>query len=84
MSEDQALSCFLAGLKYEMEIEVKMFYPKTLQVAYFLAKLQDSLKNDPATIGTMLGRGFRVGSIKVHLLHPYARQIGEQAVPVML
>ena len=30
LKEDQALSCFFAGLKYDLEIEVQMFNPKTL------------------------------------------------------
>ena len=30
LKEDQGLSCFLAGLKYDLEIRVRMFNPKTL------------------------------------------------------
>ena len=44
----QALSCFLTGLKHELEVVVRMFNLKNLQDAFALAKLQDSLKNDPA------------------------------------
>ena len=39
LSESQALSCFLPGLNHEIEMEVRMFNPKTLQDAYSLAKL---------------------------------------------
>ena len=50
ISEGQALSCFLVGLEQELEMMVQMFNPKTLQKAYSLAKLQESMKNGP--IGT--------------------------------
>ena len=40
LSEEQALSCFLAGLKHELEMVVRMFNPKKLQDAYSLARLQ--------------------------------------------
>ena len=46
LSEGQALNCFLAGLRHDVEVSVRMFNPKTLQEAYALAKLQESLKND--------------------------------------
>ena len=39
LGEEQALSCFLVGLKHEMEMMVRIFNPKTLQKAYSLAKL---------------------------------------------
>ena len=48
LSGSQALSCFLAGLKHELEVVVRMFNPKNLQDAFALAKLQDFLKNNPA------------------------------------
>ena len=47
LSDGQALSCFLAGLKHELKMVVRMFSPQTLQAAYSLAKLQDALKKDP-------------------------------------
>ena len=47
LGEDQALSCFLAGLKHEVEMLVRMFNPKTLQEAYSLAKLQEALRQRP-------------------------------------
>ena len=50
LGEEQALSCFLMGLKHEIEMMVRMFNPKTLQDACSLAKLQDALKNDPIVI----------------------------------
>ena len=50
MGKGQALSCFLAGLKHDMEIMVRMFNPKTLQEAYSLAKLQEALKNEPEMV----------------------------------
>ena len=37
--EGQALSCFLASLKHELEMMVRMFNPKTLQESYSLSKL---------------------------------------------
>ena len=40
-----------------MEVMVRMFNPRTLQAAYSLAKLQDSLKNGPVAVGQMQGRG---------------------------
>ena len=49
LGEGQALSCFLAGLKHDMEIMVRMFNPKTLQEAS-LAKLQKALKNEPGRV----------------------------------
>ena len=51
LGEGQALSCFLAGLRHDMEIMVRMFNPKTLQEAYALAKLQESLKNESGQVG---------------------------------
>ena len=57
LSEDQAISCFLAGLKHDIEMAVRMFNPRTLQAAYSLAKLQEALKNDPYTLGIMAGKG---------------------------
>ena len=39
LGEDQAVSCFIAGLRHEIEIMVRMFNPKSLQKAYSLAKL---------------------------------------------
>ena len=36
---------------------VRMFNPKTLQLAYSLAKLEDALKNDPVTTRTISGKG---------------------------
>ena len=70
LSEEQALSCFLAGLKHELEMVVRMFNPKKLQEAYSLAKLQDALKNDPTKpgymprrdIGNRFGEGQNMGS----------------------
>ena len=56
LREEQALSCFLAGLKHDIEIMVRMFNLRTLQAAYSLAKLQDSLKNDPNTSTTVGGK----------------------------
>ena len=47
ISKRQALSCFLAGLKHELEMMVSMFNPKPLQKAYSLAKLQEAVKQDP-------------------------------------
>ena len=38
LGEEQALSCFLMGLKHEIEMMVRMFNPKTLQDACSLAK----------------------------------------------
>ena len=58
LSEDQAVSCFLRGLKHEMEMVVRMFNPRTLQAAYSLAKLQEALKNNPGSIGNTSGKGF--------------------------
>ena len=57
LNEDQALSCFLAGLRLEVEIMVRMFNPRTLQAAYSLAKLQDALKNEFTTQGNVSGKG---------------------------
>ena len=57
LNEDQALSCFLAGLRLEVEIMVRMFNPRTLQGAYSLAKLQDALKNEFTTQGNVSGKG---------------------------
>ena len=58
LSEDQAVSCFLGGLKHEMEMVVRMFNPQTLQATYSLAKLQEALKNNPRSIGNTSGKGF--------------------------
>ena len=51
LGEEQALSCFLAGLRHEMEMMVRVFHPKTLQEAYSLAKLQEVVKNGPTSHG---------------------------------
>ena len=56
LSESQALSCFLDGLNHAIEMEVRMFNPKTLQDAYSLAKLQESLKNNSIVHGHGVGR----------------------------
>ena len=50
------MSCFLAGLKHDMEMMVRLFNPKTLQEAYSLAKLQEAVKSDPTMHGQ--GKGF--------------------------
>ena len=67
LNEDQALSCFLAGLRLEVEIMVRMFNPRTLQAAYSLAKLQDALKNEFTVQGNVSSKGgvnrFNGGSI---------------------
>ena len=74
LREEEALSCFLTGLEYELEIMVRMFNLRTLQAAYSLAKLQDFLKNDSAITGTMSGKGFsnkiNEGSSITPLLQP--------------
>ena len=44
LMEEQALSYFLAGLKHDVEMMVRMFNPKFLQEAYSLTKLQEALK----------------------------------------
>ena len=54
LGEEQALSCFFAGLKNEMEMMVRMFNPKTLQEAYFLAKLQEVARQGPF-LGSLRG-----------------------------
>ncbi|KAG8362966.1 hypothetical protein BUALT_BualtUnG0018600 [Buddleja alternifolia] len=41
LSETYAISCFLAGLKNEIAIQVRMFKPKSLQEAISLSKLQE-------------------------------------------
>ncbi|KAG8380917.1 hypothetical protein BUALT_Bualt06G0066500 [Buddleja alternifolia] len=41
LSEAYAVSCFLAGLKNEIAVQVRMFKPKSLQDAVSLAKLQE-------------------------------------------
>lgn len=39
--EEYAMSCFISGLKDEIQIPIKMFQPRTLQRALSLAKLQE-------------------------------------------
>ena len=39
LGEEEAFSCFLAGLEYELEIMVRIFNLRTLQATYSLAKL---------------------------------------------
>ena len=39
---EYAVSCFLAGLKHETQMPVRMFNTKTLYDAYSLAKLQEA------------------------------------------
>ena len=58
LGEEQALSYFLVGLKHEIEMMVRMSNPKTLQEAYSLAELQESLKNGPSMQGQSTGKGF--------------------------
>ncbi|XP_020105551.1 uncharacterized protein LOC109722075 [Ananas comosus] len=41
LSEEYAVSCFLSGLKEEIQIPIRMFQPRTLQRALSLAKLQE-------------------------------------------
>ncbi|KAG8380288.1 hypothetical protein BUALT_Bualt06G0000100 [Buddleja alternifolia] len=41
LSESYAISCFLAGFRHDIAIQVRMFKPKTLQNAISLAKLQE-------------------------------------------
>lgn len=49
--EDQAFSFFLMGLIDELQMPVRMFKPRSLSEAYFLAKLQEiivaALKKQP-------------------------------------
>ena len=51
LGEEQAVSCFLARLRHEVEMMVRIFNPKTLQDAYSLAKLQESVKMGPIAYG---------------------------------
>lgn len=45
LSEEYAISCFLKGLKAEIEVQVRMLSPRILMKAYSLAKLaKHSLK----------------------------------------
>nr|CAD1842592.1 unnamed protein product [Ananas comosus var. bracteatus] len=41
LAEEYVVSCFLSGLKDEIQIPVRMFQPRTLQNALSLAKLQE-------------------------------------------
>nr|CAD1821649.1 unnamed protein product [Ananas comosus var. bracteatus] len=41
LSEEYAVSCFLSGLKDEIQIPIRMFQPRTLQRVLSLAKLQE-------------------------------------------
>nr|CAD1837126.1 unnamed protein product [Ananas comosus var. bracteatus] len=41
LSEEYAVSCFISGLKDEIQIPIRMFQPRTLQRALSLAKLQE-------------------------------------------
>ena len=56
LNESQAVSYFLAGLRHEMEMMVRMFNPGTLQDAYSLAKLQEALRKDPVNQGQRRGK----------------------------
>ena len=42
LSEEYAVSCFLSGLKEDIQTGVRMFMPRTLQHAIGLAKLEES------------------------------------------
>ena len=57
LSEEQAASYFLVGLKHEIEMIVRIFNPRTLQTAYSLAKLQEALKNDLYASKGMVNKG---------------------------
>ncbi|KAM0057123.1 putative retrotransposon gag domain, aspartic peptidase domain superfamily [Helianthus debilis subsp. tardiflorus] len=39
---EYALSCFMAGLEEEIQLQVRMFNPKNIQEAFCLAKLQEA------------------------------------------
>ena len=88
LSDEQALSCFLAGLRHELEMVVRMFSPQTLQAAYSLAKLQDALKKDP---GGMSAKGiatrFNGGSSMVptktvvNIVNPNNISVSKQSAP---
>lgn len=39
LAEEYAVSCFISGLKEEIQVPVRMFQPRTLQKALSLAKL---------------------------------------------
>lgn len=41
MSESHKLSCFLSGLRDEIQLPVRMLMPKSLNEAFGLAKLQE-------------------------------------------
>lgn len=41
LPESYAISCFLSGLKEEIQLAVRMFMPKTLSHTYCLAKLEE-------------------------------------------
>ena len=62
------MSCFLVGLRHEIEMMVRMFNPKTLQDAYSLAKLQEAVRVGPVTQGSNGVKG--VYSKNVGLLDP--------------
>ena len=41
LPEEYAISCFISGLKMELQGLVRIFNPKSLQQAYSTARLQD-------------------------------------------
>ena len=67
LGEEQALSCFLAGLKHDMEMNVRMFNLKTLQDAYSLAKLQEAVGNEPVMYGQGVVNKYTVGLKGIHI-----------------
>ena len=68
LGEEQAVSYFLAGLRHEIEMMVRMFNPKTLQDAYSFAKLQEAIRVGSAIQGSNGAKG--VYSKNVGILDP--------------
>lgn len=51
LSEEYTLSCFLGGLKHEVQMLVRMFQPQSVRKAFSLAKMYEATYHDdtPAT-----------------------------------
>ncbi|GAV63614.1 gag-asp_proteas domain-containing protein [Cephalotus follicularis] len=56
LSNENAISLFLGGLRPEIQLPLRLFNPQTLQIAYSMAKLQESICTNATTTNRMASK----------------------------
>nr|KYP45442.1 hypothetical protein KK1_033012 [Cajanus cajan] len=56
LSEEYVLSCFLGGLRHDIQMLVRMFQPTTVMKAFTLAKLYESANQGGNSVKTILSK----------------------------